>query len=184
MRCSPLEFPTKRREHRQAEGRILRRGIRTRSSPAPCRSTRRYKARRTCSTVQLPAARLGRKPPPVNLDLRSVDEVGVVGCEKHGGAGDVLWLASTPDGDGSLLDHVTILIGGGMSDGNGHVIRNLPLVVAGGGSGQLQGGDHIRYPEGTPLANLHVSLLDKLGAPVEFFGNSTGSVDLDQLAGI
>ena len=93
-------------------------------------------------------------------------------------------LATTPDGDGSLLDHVTILFGGGMSDGNGHVIRNLPLVVAGGGSGRLQGGDHIRYPEGTPLANLHVSLLDKLGAPVESFGNSTGSIELDQLAGI
>ena len=93
-------------------------------------------------------------------------------------------LASTPDGDGSLLDQMVLLFGGGMSDGNRHAIRNLPLVLAGGGAGQLRGGGHIRYPEGTPLANLHVALLDKLGAPVESFGNSTGSVEFDYLIGI
>ena len=93
-------------------------------------------------------------------------------------------LASTPDGDGSLLDQIILLFGAGMNEGNGHLIKDMPLVLAGGGAGTLRGGDHIRYPEGTPQANLHVSLLDKLGASVESFGNSTGSVELDSLTGI
>ena len=88
-------------------------------------------------------------------------------------------MRDTPDGDGSLLDHSTILYGAGMSEGNGHVPRNLPILVAGGAAGRLEGGRHIKYPEGTPLANFHVSLLDKLGAPVQSHGNSTGPVDLD-----
>ena len=93
-------------------------------------------------------------------------------------------LASTPDGDGSLLDQIAIIFGAGMGDGNGHPVRKLPLVLAGGAAGRLKGGDHIRYPEGTPLANLHVALLDKLGVGVESFGNSTESLELDYLAGI
>jgi len=88
-------------------------------------------------------------------------------------------LKQTPDGDGSLLDHVVILYGAGMSEGNGHVPYNLPLVLAGGGNGQLSGGRHVQYPKGTPLANFHVALLDKLGVPVEHHGNSTGRVSLD-----
>ena len=83
-------------------------------------------------------------------------------------------LRATPDGDGSLLDHVMIVYGAGMSDSNAHSPYNLPMVVVGGGAGQLKGGRHIVYPERTPLANLHVSLLDKLGTPIERIGDSSG----------
>jgi hypothetical protein len=88
-------------------------------------------------------------------------------------------LQNTPDGDGSLLDHTMILYGAGMSEGNGHVPENLPILLAGGANGQLSGGRHIKYAKGTPLANLHLTLLDKLGAPVDRHGNSTGRVSLD-----
>jgi len=88
-------------------------------------------------------------------------------------------MRNTPDGDGSLLDHSTILYGAGMSEGNGHVPRNLPILLVGGGSGTLKGGRHIKYADGTPLANMHLSLLDKLGVRVEAHGNSTGPVSLD-----
>ena len=93
-------------------------------------------------------------------------------------------LAATPDGDGSLLDQVVIKFGAGMNDGNGHIVTDLPIVLAGGGAGRLESGHYIRYPENTPLANLHVALLDVLGAPVETFGNSTARLDLDYLPGI
>lgn len=88
-------------------------------------------------------------------------------------------LAATADGDGSLLDHTAILYGAGMSEGNGHVPRNLPILLVGGGNGQLTGGRHLKFPEGTPLANFHLSLLDKMGVQVEVHGNSTGPVNLD-----
>ena len=90
-------------------------------------------------------------------------------------------LAATPDGDGSLLDHAMILYGAGMSDSNAHSPYNLPVLLAGGGAGQLHGGRHLVYPSGTPLANLHVSLLDKLGVDVDRIGDSTGA--LPRLAG-
>ena len=85
-------------------------------------------------------------------------------------------LRSTPDGDGSLLDHVAILYGRGMADSNAHTPVGLPLILAGGGAGQLAGGRHVRYPEGTPLTNLFVSLLGKVGVPVERIGDSTGAL--------
>ena len=91
-------------------------------------------------------------------------------------------MQSTPDGDGSLLDHSLILYGGGISDGDQHSHIDLPLVLAGGGGGQLQGGRHVRYPTDTPMANLLVSMLDKAGvAPAEQFGDSTGQLDLQPL---
>ena len=83
-------------------------------------------------------------------------------------------LQSTPDGDGTLLDNIVLIYGGGMSDGNSHSPDNLPVVLAGGGSGALEGGRHLRYPDGTPLENLHATLLAKLGVPVERFGDSSG----------
>jgi hypothetical protein len=83
-------------------------------------------------------------------------------------------LRSTPDGDGSLLDHSTIVYGAGMSDGNSHDPTNLPILLLGGGSGQVTGGRHVRYAPGTPLANLHLTLLDKLGVPIDRIGDSTG----------
>ena len=83
-------------------------------------------------------------------------------------------LRATPDGDGSLLDHVMILYGAGMSDGDSHIHTSLPLVVAGHGGGQIRGGRHMKYPAGTPHANLLVSLLQMAGVPVDRVGDSTG----------
>jgi hypothetical protein len=88
-------------------------------------------------------------------------------------------MQNTPDGDGSLLDHSAILYGAGMSEGNGHIPTNLPILLTGGANGKLKGGRHIKYASGTPLANFHLSLLDKLGVRVESHGNSTGPVNLD-----
>ena len=85
-------------------------------------------------------------------------------------------LKATEDGDGSLLDHSMILFGSGMSNSNEHSYIDLPLAVLGGGSGQLKGSRHLTYPEDTPAANLFVSLLHKVGCPVEPFGNSTGEL--------
>jgi hypothetical protein len=86
-------------------------------------------------------------------------------------------LRSTPDGDGTLLAHMIVSYGGGISEGNGHSVVNLPLLLAGGAS-DLKSGRHIRYPKGPPLSNLQLTLLDKLGIPVENFGDSTGELDL------
>jgi hypothetical protein len=88
-------------------------------------------------------------------------------------------MKNTPDGDGSLLDHSAILYGAGMSEGNGHIPTNLPILLAGGGSGAFKGGRHIKYASGTPLANFHLGLLDKLGVQIDSHGNSTGPVSLD-----
>ncbi|MEQ8953870.1 MAG: hypothetical protein RL120_07010, partial [Gammaproteobacteria bacterium] len=87
-------------------------------------------------------------------------------------------LDATADGDGSLLDNVVLLYGAGMSDSNQHSNRGLPLVVFGGGSGAIRGGRHLRYPIGTPISNLHLTMLDKLGMPMENFADSTGALDL------
>ncbi len=87
-------------------------------------------------------------------------------------------LHSTPDGEGSLLDYSVIVYGSGLSDGNKHVPTNLPLVLAGGVSGQIQGGRHLRFPAGTPLANLYLTLLGKLGIQLERFGDSTGPLSI------
>jgi hypothetical protein len=86
-------------------------------------------------------------------------------------------LAETPDGDGSLLDHTAILYGSGMGNPNVHDHVNLPIIVAGGAAGKLRGGRHIRYDHPTPLANLHLTLLDKVGVPLPSFADSNGKVD-------
>jgi hypothetical protein len=83
-------------------------------------------------------------------------------------------LRSTADGDGTLLDHSTYLLGSGMGNPDIHDHRNLPIVLARGGIGGLKGGYHIRYPEQTPLANLHLTLLDSVGVHLESFVDSTG----------
>ena len=88
-------------------------------------------------------------------------------------------LAATPDGDGTLLDHAMIVYGAGMADSNTHGSEDLPILLAGGGAGT--GGHHVRYPSDTPLANLHLSLLDRLGVPVELLGHATGKLPLDPL---
>ena len=84
-------------------------------------------------------------------------------------------LRATAEGDGSLLDHVMIIYGAGMSDGNQHAPENLPILLAGGGR-ELKGGRHLRYPTHTPLANLHVTILDRLGVHVDRLGDSTGEL--------
>jgi hypothetical protein len=86
-------------------------------------------------------------------------------------------LRSTPDGDGSLLDHSVVLYGGGLSDGNLHLHNNLPILLAGGGSGQIKGGRHLRYPADTPMPNLYLTLLDMVGVPMENLGTSTGKLE-------
>jgi uncharacterized protein DUF1552 len=87
-------------------------------------------------------------------------------------------LRAIPDGDGTLLDHSIVLYGSGMSDGNTHNNYNVPVVVVGGRDLQLKGNRHLKYPKGTPLANLSLNLMDKFGVNVERFGDSTGKLDL------
>src|SRR6516225_2837843 len=88
-------------------------------------------------------------------------------------------LAATPDGDGSLLDHSLVLYGGAISDGNLHLFTDLPLALFAGGAGGIKGGRHVRYPRGTPMANLLLTMLDAANVPhVEKLGDSTGRLDL------
>ena len=83
-------------------------------------------------------------------------------------------MRTTADGDGSLLDHSMLLYGSAISDSNVHMHDNLPLVLVGGGAGQIKGGRHVRYPKDTPVTNLFLNMLDKLGVPAESIGDSTG----------
>ena len=93
-------------------------------------------------------------------------------------------LQATADGDGSLLDHMTMLEGAGISNSTRHSGRNLPLLLIGGGAGRLKGGRHLRYPDDTTNANLLLTLLDKLDMPLDVLGNSTGKLQIDTLAGV
>ncbi|MGY8654929.1 MAG: DUF1552 domain-containing protein [Verrucomicrobiia bacterium] len=86
-------------------------------------------------------------------------------------------LKNTKDGNGSLLDHSLYLYGSGMGDPNVHDHTNLPVIVAGGAAGKMKGGRHIQYDQPTPLANLHLSLLNKVGVPMDKFADSTGTID-------
>jgi hypothetical protein len=87
-------------------------------------------------------------------------------------------LQSIPDGDGTLLDHSMLLYGSAMSDGNQHNHGPLPVVLAGGASGALKGGRHIRNAKDTTMSNLLLAMLDKLGVPTEKFGDSTGMLQI------
>jgi hypothetical protein len=93
-------------------------------------------------------------------------------------------LRATPDGDGSLLDHMTILYGAGISNSQRHSGDNLPLLVVGGGAGRLKGGRHLVYADKPLMANLLVTLMDKLGVPVDKLGGSTGKLPLEPLSGV
>jgi Protein of unknown function (DUF1552) len=86
-------------------------------------------------------------------------------------------LKATPEGSGSLLDHVLYLYGSGMGNPNVHDHVNLPIIVAGGAAGNMRGGRHVRYKEPTPLANLHLTLLDKVGVRLDSFADSDGKLD-------
>jgi hypothetical protein len=85
-------------------------------------------------------------------------------------------LKETPDGDGSLLDQTVYMYGSGMGNPSLHDHVNLPILVAGGAAAGLRGGRHIRYETGKPLANLHLTLLDRVGVKLDQFGDSTGTV--------
>jgi hypothetical protein len=87
-------------------------------------------------------------------------------------------LQATEDINGSLLDNMIIMYGSGLSDGNDHLLQNLPILLLGGGTGNLEGGRHLIYPKGTPISNLYLTLLDKFDIPLENFGDSTGRLDL------
>ena len=93
-------------------------------------------------------------------------------------------LRSTPDGDGSLLDHMTILYGSGISNSTRHSGANLPLLLAGGGAGRLPTGRHLRFTDEPSMANLLVTLMDKMDVPVERIGGSTGILPIDTLGGL
>jgi hypothetical protein len=86
-------------------------------------------------------------------------------------------LKRTPDGDGSLLDHSMIVYGSALADGNAHQHNNLPTVLAGRANGTLHPGRHIRYPDETPMTNLYLSMLDRMGVPVDQIGDSNGRLE-------
>ncbi|OLE81401.1 MAG: hypothetical protein AUF76_13095 [Acidobacteria bacterium 13_1_20CM_2_65_9] len=86
-------------------------------------------------------------------------------------------LKSTPEGDGSLLDHSVYLYGSGMGNPNVHDHVNLPILVAGGGAGSVKGARHIKYAEPRPLADLHLTLLEKVGVRLDAFADSKGKID-------
>ncbi len=86
-------------------------------------------------------------------------------------------LKSTPDGDGALLDHSMVVYGSGLCDGNRHSHENLPVLLAGRGDGSLKPGRHIVYKRGTPMTNLYLALLDRMGVQPEKIGDSTGKVE-------
>ncbi len=93
-------------------------------------------------------------------------------------------LRATPDGDGSLLDHTMILYGAGISNSQRHSGDNLPLMLVGGASGRLKGGRHLKYADKPMMANLLVTLMDKMDVPVDHVGGSTGKLPIDTLPGI
>ena len=93
-------------------------------------------------------------------------------------------LRATPDGDGSLLDHMTIMYGSGISNSTRHSGQNLPLLLVGGGAGRLEGDRHLKFTDKPSIANLLVTLMDKLDVPVEKIGGSTGMLPLDTLSGV
>ena len=86
-------------------------------------------------------------------------------------------MKDTPDGDGSLLDHSLYLYGSGIGNPNVHDHTNLPILVAGGAAGGMKGGRHIKYDKPRPLANLHLTLLDKVGVHLDSFADSNGKID-------
>jgi len=87
-------------------------------------------------------------------------------------------LKTTPEGDGNLLDHSLVLHGGGISDADAHSHMNLPLVLVGGAGGSLKGGRSVSYPAGTPMNNLHMALLEKVGVRTEKFGDATEALSI------
>ncbi len=110
-------------------------------------------------------------------DKQKIEKVAQINCHHVKQFAYLLEkLKATQDGDGMLLDHSMIAYGSGLSEGNTHDHSNLPLVLAGRGNGKLRPGRHVQYAGETPMANLYVSLLDRMGVPVESVGNSNGKL--------
>jgi hypothetical protein len=93
-------------------------------------------------------------------------------------------LQSTPDGDGSLLDHSLFLYGAGLSNPNLHAHYDLPLAMVGGAAGRMKGGRHLVFPAETPMTNLLLTMLDKVGVQAEKLGDSTGKLPIEPLSGV
>ncbi|HEV7502237.1 MAG TPA: DUF1552 domain-containing protein [Vicinamibacteria bacterium] len=86
-------------------------------------------------------------------------------------------LKATPDGDGTLLDHSMVVYGSAIADGNKHTHESLPVLLAGGGGGAIKSGRHVAYAKETPLTNLYLTLLDRMGVRPETIGDSTGRIE-------
>ncbi len=93
-------------------------------------------------------------------------------------------MQATPDGDGTLLDQSLLVYGGGMGDGNLHRHSDLPCVLLGKLGGTIKSGQHIAYPSGTPMTNLLLTVLDKVGVEVDAIGDSTGRLAPDWLSDV
>jgi hypothetical protein len=107
-----------------------------------------------------------------NPDL--IEKVTQINCHHIDQFADFLRKAKAiPEGDGTLLDHSMVVYGSSISEGNGHVHTNLPILLAGRGDGSLKPGRHVVYPE-TPMTNLYLSMLDKMGVHTDKLGDSTG----------
>ena len=91
-------------------------------------------------------------------------------------------MRTTPDGDGSLLDHTMIVYGSAISDGNAHSYSDLPILLFSGQAGQIKQDRHLRFAQDTPMSNLYLTILDNLGIPLENFGDSTGKLEPLSLA--
>ena len=87
-------------------------------------------------------------------------------------------LSAIAEGEGTMFDHSLFLYGTGISDSNTHYYDDLPIAIVSGRQVAIDSGRYVRYPQGTPLANLHVALLDKLGVAVDTFGDSTGKLNV------
>jgi hypothetical protein len=88
-------------------------------------------------------------------------------------------MKAVKEGDGTLLDHTLLMFGSSFSDGNRHDPANLPILLAGRGGGTIVSGRHLAFPKGTPLCNLYVAMLERMGTAVEKFGDSTEAMTLD-----
>jgi len=111
-------------------------------------------------------------------DLQKLDKLGQINLHHMKQFGHfVEKLKAAQEGDGTLLDHSLLVYGAGISDSNTHFHDNLPIALVGGAAGGLKGGRHLRYTKETPLTNLWLTVLDKMGVPAEQIGDSTGKVE-------
>jgi hypothetical protein len=110
-------------------------------------------------------------------DLQKLDKLGQINLHHMKQFAHLVEkLKNTPEGDGTLLDRSLLVYGAGISDSNTHFHDNLPIAVVGGAGGGLKGGRHVQYPKDTPLTNLWLTVLDKMGVPADSIGDSTGKM--------